>query len=103
MVDPQMLTACVVLAAGTYFIRLAATISRKTDLPKRLDQRLEQAVAILLAAVAATSTLYDGQDLADWTRVTGVLAGGTAAILRLPLILVVLIACLTTAFLRLVV
>ncbi|HAQ60271.1 MAG TPA: branched-chain amino acid transporter [Microbacterium sp.] len=96
-----MLTACVVLAVGTYVVRLAGTTSGGTDIPEKLDQGLEQAVAILLAAVAATSALYDGQDLADWTRTAGVLAAGTAAVLRLPLILVVLIASLTTAFLRL--
>jgi uncharacterized membrane protein len=90
------------LAVGTYVIRLVGTASKGTEIPERLDQGLEQAIAVLLAAVAATSALYDGQDLADWTRTAGVVTGGTAAIFRLPLILVVLIASLTTAFLRLV-
>ncbi|MFT4136334.1 AzlD domain-containing protein [Microbacterium sp.] len=102
MVDPQLLTACGLLAVGTYAIRLAGTASKGIELPAKVDRGLEQSVAVLLAAVAATSTLFDGQDLADWTRTAGVLAGVTAAILRLPLILIVLIAGLATALLRLV-
>lgn len=97
-----MLTACAILAVGTYAVRLAGVASKGTEISAELDQGLEQAVAVLLAAVAATSTLFDGQSLADWTRIVGVLAGTAAAIVRLPLILVVLIASLTTALLRLV-
>lgn len=100
MVDASMLAACAFLALATYLIRLGGTVSRGTQLPERLDQSLEQAVAVLLAAVAATSALYDGQDLADWTRGAGVLAGAAAAVLRLPLVVVVLVAGLTTTILR---
>lgn len=62
--------------------------------------RLGHSVAVLLAAVAASSAFYDGQHLADWTRPAGVLLGCTAAFLRAPLTVVVLVAGAGTAMLR---
>lgn len=102
MVEPQMLIACAALAVATYLIRLAGTASERAQLPEVIDRTLEQAVAVLLASVAVTSALYDGQDLAGWTRGAGVLTGVAAAVLRLPLVLVALIAGLTTALLRMI-
>lgn len=103
MVDTQLLAACVLLAAGTYFIRYLGTSNADTDRSERFDRILDQAVAVLLASVAVTSTVYDGSELADWSRTAGVLAGAAAAFLRVPLAFVVVIAGATAAVVRLVV
>jgi branched-subunit amino acid transport protein len=95
-----LLAACTVLVAGTYLIRLLGVRTSRDRLPAEVDRTMEQAIAVLLAAVAVTSTLYDGQALTDGTRVAGVLVAGVAAALRCRLIVVVLLAAGVTAALR---
>ncbi|MBD8044476.1 AzlD domain-containing protein [Arthrobacter sp. Sa2BUA2] len=100
--DAELLVACVVLAGATYLVRLAGvTMGQQDNFPESADRTVDAAIAVLLAAVAATSTLYDGQQLADWPRMAGVLAGALAAVLRLPLIAVLLAAGGTAGALRL--
>lgn len=102
MVDAELLVACAVLAGATYLVRLAGvTLGQQDSFPEPADRTVDAAIAVVLAAVAATSTLYDGQQLADWPRAAGVLAGAAAAVLRLPLIGVLLAAGGTAGVLRL--
>ncbi|HKT03848.1 MAG TPA: AzlD domain-containing protein, partial [Rugosimonospora sp.] len=64
-------------------------------------EALPLAAVALLAALAATAALMDGDGFAGIARPVGVLAGTLAAWRRLPFIVVVLIAATTTALLRL--
>lgn len=102
MVDGDLLVACAVLAAATYAIRAAGVSVPRSSLPEHAEPALDRAVVVLLAAVAVTAALYDGHQPADWTRIAGVATGVGAALLRLPLVIVILLAWAATAVLRLV-
>lgn len=96
------LVAAGLLALMTYVIRYAG-LRAAGSVPdsELLEQQVDRGIVVMLAAVAATSTLFDGQQLADPTRAAGVALGGTAALLRLPLLVVVLVAGGGAALLRL--
>jgi uncharacterized membrane protein len=98
--DIDLVLAVLVLALGTYILRLGGVSVGDSDLAARLDQWIEPAVIVLLASVAATATVYDGADFAGWARIAGVGTGALAAALRLPIVLVVLAAAGATACLR---
>jgi branched-subunit amino acid transport protein len=90
------------LAAGTFGFRLAGPVlRRRVRLSARMDRLLTAAAAVLLIALAAMSTLTEGHGFAGWARPAGVLAGGVLAIRRAPFPVVVVVACATTALLRL--
>lgn len=117
----DVLLAAAILALGTYLIRLAGVSSSRISAPvpgeagesgeSRPPEALagragpvrhlaDEAVAVLLAGVIVVTTLYDGVDLAGGARVLGVLVGAVAALLRMPLVVVVLVAAVCTAVLR---
>ena len=101
MVDAEVLVACAVLAGATYLVRLAGVALGPRDaLSEAADRTADAAIGVVLAGVAVTSTLYDGQQPADWQRIAGVLAGAGAAVLQLPLIVVLLVAGGTAGVLR---
>ncbi|WP_370260062.1 AzlD domain-containing protein [Cryobacterium sp. TMT3-29-2] len=89
-----------VLAAGTYAIRLGGVGFGGFRLALRLEQWSEPAVVVLLASVATTSALYEGSDFAGWARVVGVAVAALAAAVRAPLVAVVVVAAGVTACLR---
>ncbi|MFD1827801.1 MULTISPECIES: AzlD domain-containing protein [Mumia] len=93
--------AVAVLGLGTYALRFggmaAGTRAPMTD---EMEQVVDRAVAVLLVAVAVTSTFYDGAAPADLARPVGVAAGVVAAVARASLVVVVLVAALTTALVR---
>ncbi|GAA3856148.1 AzlD domain-containing protein [Saccharothrix violaceirubra] len=92
------LLAVLVLAAGTYAFRLAGPLLRdRITLSPRLRDLLATAATVLLFALVATSTLTKG----DWALPAGVLVGGVAAWRRAPFVLVIVLAAVTTAGLRL--
>ena len=62
---------------------------------------LDRGAVLILVAVAATQTAYDGQDLAGLSRVLGVTVGIIALWRRVPMLLAILLAMATTAALRL--
>lgn len=98
-----ILAAAAVLAIATYAIRYAGLrASEVLQGTEGLARQMDRGVIILLAAVSATSALFDGHDLADPARVAGVVLGGTAALLRLPLVVVVLVAGGSAALIRLI-
>lgn len=97
------LLAGAVLAVATYVIRYAGVrASGSVRVGPELEEVLDRGIIVMLAAVATTSALFDGHEPADPARAVGVALGGTAALLRLPLIVVVLVAGGATAVLRLV-
>ncbi|MGH1562973.1 AzlD domain-containing protein [Mumia sp. DW29H23] len=94
--------AVAVLALGTYALRFGGLVAgARMPFGEEAERAVDRAVAVLLVAVALTTTLYDGTEAADAARPVGVAAGALAAIARAPLVLVVLIAALTAALVRL--
>ncbi len=98
----SLLLAVAVLAVGTYAMRVAGPALRtRVTISPRTEQLMNRAAVTLLIAVAVTSTFFVGQELDGWARPAGVAAGVVAALCRVPLIGVVVIAAATAAGLRL--
>ena len=93
--------AVALLAAGTLALRLAGTLlrSRVEPTPWALAF-VDRAVAVLFAALVATSLLEAGH-LAGVARPAGVAVAGLLAWRRAPFVVVVLAAAAVTAGLRL--
>ncbi|MCT2589086.1 AzlD domain-containing protein [Streptomyces sp. N2-109] len=97
-----LVIAVLVLAAGTFAFRFAGPLLRdRVSVPERTEQLMTMSALVLLAAVIATTALYEGHELAGYARPAGVAVGGVLAWRRLPFIVVVLAAAATTALLRL--
>ncbi|MCE0767524.1 AzlD domain-containing protein [Pseudonocardia kujensis] len=94
-------TAVLALAAGTYLVRLAGILLRdKVTLPQRLARLSDLGATALLVALVAAAALTEAGGFAGWARPAGVLVGGVAAWLKVPFVLVVVLAAGTTAGLR---
>lgn len=96
------LPVVLVLACGTYLLRLAGPLLRER---MRLSERWERGMAIgaitLLGAFVITSAVFETGEFAGVERVAGVAVGGVLAWRRAPFALVVVAAAATTALLRL--
>lgn len=96
------LAIVLVLAAGTYLLRLAGPLLRdRFELPARVNQLLTLAAVALLAALIATQAFTDGGAFAGWARPAGVAVGAVLAWRRLPFVVVVVAAAGSAAVLRL--
>ena len=96
------LAIVLVLAAGTYLLRLAGPLLRdRFELPARVNQLLTLAAVALLAALIATQAFTDGGAFAGWARPAGVAVGAVLAWRRLPFVVVVIAAAGSAAVLRL--
>lgn len=94
--------AVVVLAAGTYLLRLAGLALRdRVTVPARVDRYLDLGATALLVALVATAALTADGGFAGWARPAGVAVGAVAAWRKVPFVLVVVLAAATTAGLRL--
>jgi branched-subunit amino acid transport protein len=94
-------TALLVLAAGTYLLRLAGLVLRdRLRLPARVERYVDLGATALLVALVATATVLDGTAFAGWARPAGVAVGALAAWRRAPFVVVVVLAAGTTAGLR---
>lgn len=90
-----------VLAAGTYLMRLAGyKLGARVELPERARLLLADAAIVLLLAVAAVATLFEGQQFAGYARPFGVLVALLLAWRKAPLIVVIISAGLATAAVR---
>jgi len=93
--------AVLALAAGTYLVRLSGILLReRVALPARIARLTDLGATALLVALVATAALTDGGGFAGWARPAGVVVGGIAALLKVPFVLVVVLAAGTTAGLR---
>ncbi len=93
--------ALLVLAAGTYLMRLAGLVLRdRLRLPAPVERYVDLGATALLVALVATAALLDGGASAGWARPAGVAVGALAAWRRAPFVLVVVLAAGTTAGLR---
>ena len=94
--------AIAVLAVGTYAMRLAGPLLRsRMTVPEGVQRYLSLAAVALLAALVATAALLDGGAFAGYARPAGVLVGAGLAWRKLPFVVVVVAAAVTTALLRL--
>ena len=98
----MLIAAILVLAAGTYTMRLAGVVLRdRLELSDDLQRLLPMAAAALLAALAITAALMEGQSFAGVARPAGVAVGALLAWRRMPFVVVVVAAAATAALLRL--
>jgi hypothetical protein len=95
--------AILVGAAGCYALKVAGL-----SIPQRVldDPRTRRLAALLpvtlLAALAATQTFATGEQLTIDARAAGVAVAAVALLLRAPFLVVIALAALTTAVVRLV-
>jgi branched-subunit amino acid transport protein len=96
-----LIAVVLLLAAGTYAIRLSGVLlAGRLTMPDRVRRLLPLAAVALLAALAATAALTEGSGFAGVSRPAGVLVGVLLAWRRAPFILVVVAAAAAAAALR---
>jgi branched-subunit amino acid transport protein len=90
------------LALGTYAMRASAPLFLGSRQLPLLAERLVTLLAVsLIAALVATSTFAEGRSLHLDARVAGVAVGGVAVWRGAPFPVVIVVAALTAALLRL--
>ncbi|MCW1832379.1 AzlD domain-containing protein [Pantoea ananatis] len=101
MNHPMIIAGIALLAAGTYAIRYAGVrLGNRLPVSERTQNVLSDAATVLLLAVAATTTLFEGQHFAGMARLLGVSFAIFLAWRRAPLIVIILGAACMTALLR---
>lgn len=89
------------LAGGTYLIRFAGVkMGNRLPMNERTQALLSDAATVLLLAVAATTTLFEGHHFAGMARVLGVAFAIFLAWRKAPLIMVIVGAAVMAASLR---
>ena len=89
------------VGAGTIAIKaIGPVLLGGRPLPERLSSVIELLAPALLGALVAVQTLGNGQALAVDERVLGVAVAAIAISRKAPLLLVVILATVTTAFAR---
>ena len=97
-----IVAATLVLAAGTYALRVAGPLLRdKIELPANLERLMGVATVVLLAALVATAALLDVDGFAGIARPAGVAVAGVLAWRKAPFVVVIVAAAGTAALLRL--
>jgi branched-subunit amino acid transport protein len=98
----MLIAAILVLAVGTYTIRLSGVVLRdRLELSDTLQRVLPMAAAALLAALATTAAVMEGAAFAGVARPAGVIVGALLAWRKAPFVVVVVAAAATAALLRL--
>lgn len=98
----MLIATILILAAGTYLLRLSGVLLReRLALPESTRRLLPMAAAALLTALAVTAALMEAATFAGFARPAGVLVGGLLAWRRAPFVVVVVVAAATAALLRL--
>jgi branched-subunit amino acid transport protein len=97
-----MILAVFALGVGTFAFRYAGPVLRdRLELSANVERLVGVAAVVLLAALVATSALFDAAEFAGFARPAGVVVGGALAWRRAPFIVVVVAAAATAALLRL--
>jgi branched-subunit amino acid transport protein len=97
-----MWAAILVTAAGCYLLKLAGLSIPDRVLDRPFVRRLADLIPIaLLGALVAVQALTTGQSIDVDARLAGFAAGVVALLLRAQFLVVVFVAALTTALLRL--
>lgn len=96
-------TAVLILAAGTFAIRIAGPLLRdRVTLPDKVREIISASATVLLFALVVVSALTSGKQFGGWALALGVVVGGLAAWRKLPFVAVIVLAAATTAGLRLI-
>jgi uncharacterized membrane protein len=91
------------IGAGTMLIKAAGpVVLGDRPLPPRVQSVVALLAPALLAALVATATFADGQQLVVDARIIGVGVAALALLLRAPILLVVILAAASAALARLV-
>jgi branched-subunit amino acid transport protein len=99
----MMWVAILLTGLGCYLLKLAGLSVPATVLEKPLVERIADLMPVaLLAALVGVQVLASGTSLTVDARVAGLLAALVALLLRAPFIVVVLVAALTAALIRLI-
>lgn len=98
-----MWAAIIVTAVGCYALKLAGLSVPDQVLDRRFVRRLADLIPVaLLSALVAVQALSTEQSLVVDARLAGVGAGVVALLCKAPFLVVVAVAALTTALLRLI-
>ncbi len=101
MVTTSLITGIIILAVGTYAMRLSGILlNSKTGVSQRSKEILSLSAIVILFSVAMTSTFFDGNQLSDISKVIGVGVAGILTWQKKPFIMIVLSAAIVTAGLR---
>jgi branched-subunit amino acid transport protein len=93
----------IVMTIGTFAMKSAGPLLLGArQLPGGVQRVVDLLPAALLAALAAVSTLGDGQHLVVDARLGGVIVAGIALWRRAPFVLVIVLASAATALIRVV-
>lgn len=97
-------TVAIVTSVGCYALKLAGLAAPQRFLEHRTVRRVVEMIPVaLLAALIAVQTFGDTRSLVLDARAAGLLAATGAVLLRAPFIVVVCLAAVTAALVRLVV
>ncbi len=98
----MMWAAILVTAVGAYLLKLAGLSIPAAVLERPLVHRVADLMPVaLLAALVAVQVFASGPTLTLDARAAGLLAAVAALLLRAPFIVVVLVAAVTAALIRL--
>ncbi len=98
----EVAVVVVVCAIGTIVLKATGPVLLGgRQLPARLDAVVRLAGPALLAALVATNTFADGQQLTIDARVVGLAVAAVAIRFRAPALLVIVLAAAATALVRL--
>ena len=95
------LVIAVVGAVTIAFKASGPVLLGKRELPPRVASVVEVLAPAMLAALVVTQTVGGDRELVIDERLAGVVAGGIAIWLRAPLLVVMLVAAVTAALIRL--
>jgi branched-subunit amino acid transport protein len=95
------LVIAVVGAVTIAFKASGPVLLGKRELPARVASVVEVLAPAMLAALVVTQTVGGDRELVIDERLAGVVAGGIAVWLRAPLLVVMLVAAVTAALIRL--
>ena len=95
------LVIAVVGAVTIAFKASGPVLLGKRELPPRVASVVEVLAPAMLAALVVTQTVGGDRELVIDPRLAGVIAGGVAVWLRAPLLVVMVVAAVTAAVIRL--
>ena len=101
MSTASIITGIVILAVGTYAMRMSGVLlNNRAGISERVKEIFSLSAIVILFSVAITSTFFDGEQLADVSKIIGVGVAGILTWKKKPFILIVLSAAIVTAGLR---
>jgi hypothetical protein len=96
-----LLQGILILALGSYGLRIAGPYMRQHLMSfSKLEKIASELSGILLFSVAITAALFEASHFAGFSRLLGFLVAAFLTYKKMPFIIIVLSAAITTAILR---